>query len=634
MKTLKRIISKYMYRITAISVIFILLIVLFVYLIAEQRQTYEHSIQTFELIKNRLNENEKELKKVQEEYKQTCLYNAEMIADSIEHNSAILNNPKELKRLAGLLEIDEIHIFDTTGRIFTGTHPEYYNYTFDSGDQMAFFKPMLKDKKLRLVQDITPNTAEGKLMQYSAVWSKNGEYIVQVGMEPVNIKRVTEKNEISYIFSLFKVNAEAELYDIDAKNGTILGSTNTKSIGNNIEKIGISFNKIENDPNGFHANVNGQVCFCVFQKAGDTYLGRVVNVKNLYQRVPISMLILVICLIFIAFVLAHGVTKHMNHYVVNEIHEINNKLNLIANGNFDENIEIHSSIELSNLSDYINSMLKSILDKNVKISYVLNKTNLLIGVYEYNTAMSRVQFTEYIPEIFSLNTEEMEVLSSDTLKFKNFIENIQSKAIPDEPNIFMVGEKFVRLEETKTETDVFGVVLDVTADIVKRRELETERDLDLLTGLFNRRGLDTKLTELFADPEALGYYALIMIDADGLKTVNDTYGHESGDKYIKKIADIINDWGNENSIASRQGGDEFVLFLYNYDSKEELIKSIESLVRMRNNSTAHIRKHVRVPLSFSLGYSLAKGMTDYQEMIKEADEKMYRDKKERQQNRE
>ncbi len=634
MKTLKKIISKYMYRITAVSVIFILLTVLFVYLIAEQKQTYEQSIQTFQLIKNRLNENEKELKQVQEEYKQTCLYNAEVIAEIIEYNSAVLDNLKKLKQLAELLEIDEIHIFDKTGRIFTGTHPEYYNFTFDSGEQMAFFKPMLKNKKLRLVQEITPNTAEGKLMQYSAIWSKNGKYIVQVGMEPKHVKSVTEKNEISYIFSSFKSTTDAELYDIDAKSGSIIGSTNTRNIGRNIEKLGISSDKMKNDHDGFHANVNGQVCFCIFQKVGDTYLGRVVNVKNLYQRVPISMLILVICLIFIAFVLSHAVTKHMNRYVVNEIHEINDRLNLIANGNFDENIEIRSSIELSDLSDYINTMLKSILDNNIKISYVLNKTNLMIGVYEYNSTMSKVQFTEYVPQIFSLNTEEMENLSSNITDFKKFIENIQSNTIPDEPNIFIVGEKYIRLEEIKTDTDVFGVVLDVTAEIVKRRELETERDLDLLTGLFNRRGLDTKLAELFANPETLGYYALIMIDADGLKTVNDTYGHESGDKYIKKIANIINDWGNENSIASRQGGDEFVLFLYNYDSEEELIKSIESLEHMRNNSTAHIRKHVRVPLSFSLGYSLAKGMADYQEMIKEADEKMYKDKKERRQNRE
>ena len=53
----------------------------------------------------------------------------------------------------------------------SGTHPQYYGYSFDSGEQMNYFKPMLKDKSLKMVQDIEPNTAEHKLMQYSAMWN-------------------------------------------------------------------------------------------------------------------------------------------------------------------------------------------------------------------------------------------------------------------------------------------------------------------------------------------------------------------------------------------------------------------------------------------------------------------------------
>ncbi len=112
----------------------------------------------------------------------------------------MLDSVEELKKIASMIEVDEIHIFDTTGCIISGTHPSYYGYTFDSGDQMSFFKPMLEDQSLRLVQDITPNTAEMKMMQYSALWSHDGKFIVQVGMEPVNVLKVTEKNELSYIF--------------------------------------------------------------------------------------------------------------------------------------------------------------------------------------------------------------------------------------------------------------------------------------------------------------------------------------------------------------------------------------------------------------------------------------------------
>ena len=88
-------------------------------------------------------------------------------------------------------------------RSFPEPIPSIMGYSFDSGKQMNYFKPMLKDKSLKMVQDIEPNTAEHKLMQYSAMWNSTGEFIVQVGIEPVNVSKVTEKNELPYIFPSF-----------------------------------------------------------------------------------------------------------------------------------------------------------------------------------------------------------------------------------------------------------------------------------------------------------------------------------------------------------------------------------------------------------------------------------------------
>ena len=82
------------------------------------------------------------------------------------------------------------------------------------------------------------------------------------------------------------------------------------------------------------------------------------------------------------------------------------------------------------------------------------------------------------------------------------------------------------------------------------------------------------MDKLFAEHDKLGYSAIVMIDADGLKGINDNYGHEKGDIYLKKIANIINNYGIAGSVASRQGGDEYVLFLYGYDSEEELLRAI------------------------------------------------------------
>ncbi len=628
METLKKIISRYMHRTTAVLLFFMLSLVLYVELTSEQRRAYSDSIRSFTLIEQLLSKNSEELEEIQAEYNQTCLHNAETIARIIESDPDILNDLEELNEVAVSMEVDEIHIFDETGRIVNGTHPEYYDYTFDSGEQMMFFKPMLTNKTLKLVQGITPNTSQGKLMQYSAVWNTDGTFIVQVGMEPVNVLKVTEKNELSYIFSMFRVNPDGDYYAIDAETGKIIGSTNLTCVGSNLTDIGFSFDTIQHNTDGFHAKINNQYSFCIFQKIGENYVGKVITTRNLYQRIPVSMLLLFICLTAAAFVLKHAVTTHMNKLVVDRIHDVNDKLNSISDGNLDEVIDIQNSVEFSELSSYINRMIRSLLDNNARIAYILSKTDLLIGVYEYNSNMKRVRFSEYTPQILSLDAKTAEELSLNTKKFRSFVNSLHQNPVPGEPGVYIIREKYIRLEEIVSDDGVFGVAIDVTAEIVRRREIESERDLDLLTGLYNRRGLDLKLTELFRTPEELGYSALVMIDADGLKIINDTYGHEAGDIYLKGIAEIINNFGSKNCIASRQGGDEFVLFLYKYDAEEELLQILGALEYAQNNSTVHIRQE-HVPLRFSFGYSLARGASDYQQLLKEADEKMYQNKLER-----
>lgn len=200
MQTLKKLISGYMFKITCVLVAFILIMLLYIQIVTQKRQARDTATRTISQIESVLEENQQNLAEIQEEYRQTCLHNAEIVARVIEGDPDVLNSLEELEEIAASVEIDEIHVFDTAGRIFTGTHPQYYGYTFDSGEQMMFFKPMLTDKTLKLVQDITPNTAESKPMQYSAVWSENGEFIVQVGMEPDNVMKATEKTSCPIFF--------------------------------------------------------------------------------------------------------------------------------------------------------------------------------------------------------------------------------------------------------------------------------------------------------------------------------------------------------------------------------------------------------------------------------------------------
>lgn len=629
METLEKIISRYMRQVTCFLVIIILAIIVYIQITNEHRHAYESAVRTFYQIEQVLNQNQEELEEIQKSYSETCLHNVEAIAYMIEKEPSMLGSIAKLKNIAELMEVDEIHIFDKTGRIYAGTHPQYYDFTFDSGDQMRFFKPMLNDKSLKLVQEITPNTAEAKMMQYSALWSKNEEFIVQIGMEPVNVMKASAKNELSFLFSLFRVNLEAGYYAIDSQSGEIVGSTDLTLVGKNLSQLGFTLDSLPDYESGRHGVVNGVKSYCIFKKIGNNYIGRVIASCKLYQRISWTTFMLAAGLIVIALILSHAVTKYMNRYVVDGIHSINDKLHQITQGNLDEMIDIHSSMEFSELSSYINTMKNSLLDNNKKMSYVLSKTNMYIGVYEYNQHMKRVRFTEYVPQILSLDHTEIQRLSSDYKVFKEFIDKLREKPIPNDTGVYQLNDQYVKLEEINDNNGIFGVIINVTDTIRARKKIEAERDIDLLTGLYNRRGLETRLTSLFSSPTELGHSTLIMIDADNLKVINDTYGHEAGDVYLKEISKLLTSLPISHSVAARLGGDEFVLFWYQYDTEQELIDAVHTLKTIQNDSLTPLNDKVSVPLRFSFGYCLARENMDYHDMMKEADKRMYQQKRRR-----
>lgn len=344
---------------------------------------------------------------------------------------------------------------------------------------------------------------------------------------------------------------------------------------------------------------------------------------------PATMAVLAICLLTIAMILSCVVTRYMNRYVVEGIHSINAKLYSIARGNLDEIVDVQSSIEFSELSRYINRMKKSILDNNRKMSYVLGKTNMYIGVYEYNSHMKRVRITEHVPQILSLDPGETERLSADYEVFREFISGLRENPVADETCVFSCRDRYVKLEEIREDAEIFGVVIDVTEEIEKRRKIEAERDFDPLTGLYNRLGMERTLSALFSEPETLGHSAVVMADADNLKVINDTYGHDAGDIYLREIAGLFRDFGSKDCVSARMGGDEFLLFLYHYDSEQELTDTVALLADLQEHSSASLSDRLQVPLRFSFGCCLTGQSADYETLTKKADERMYENKRER-----
>ena len=138
----------------------------------------------------------------------------------------------ELQKIAGLVSVDEIHFIDDTGTIYSGSLPKYFGYSFDSGEQMAFFKQMLNNYDLTLCQDVTPNTAEAKEMMYAITWNEAKTHMVQVGITPKRLLKELKRNQISNVVADMPVYKGMEIYVVDAKTKKILGATDASWVGN------------------------------------------------------------------------------------------------------------------------------------------------------------------------------------------------------------------------------------------------------------------------------------------------------------------------------------------------------------------------------------------------------------------
>lgn len=366
MPTIKSIVVKNMRIITLIMVVIILFLSTFIQILSMRQTARQNATQIFSQVEQIIDENSSELEQVQKEYEAMCLDDARTIAYILEYNPEARSSQEELKKIAKNAEVDEIHIFDKSGVIVAGTHPEYFGYSFDSGGQISFFKPLLTDKSLELVQEITPNTAEGKLVQYSALWSEDGKFILQIGMYPSSVLRATKKNELSYIFSLLRTGVGYSLYAINPDTAKVVGATSVSDVNKDVTEIGLRMEELE-PGNIFHAKVNQVSCHCFIQEIGGNFIVWTYPLSEFVKSILINEFLLLIGLLVISQILVNVVTSTMNRTVIYPIKKTNECLRSIQDGNLNTKADTKDSREFSELSAHINSMVDSLLQSSEKL---------------------------------------------------------------------------------------------------------------------------------------------------------------------------------------------------------------------------------------------------------------------------
>ncbi|MBQ7981733.1 MAG: GGDEF domain-containing protein, partial [Oscillospiraceae bacterium] len=155
---------------------------------------------------------------------------------------------------------------------------------------------------------------------------------------------------------------------------------------------------------------------------------------------------------------------------------------------------------------------------------------------------------------------------------------------------------------------------------------------DEMTGAYNRRGMRMKVDEIVARAAAEDMIYVFVIDMDGLKYINDTFGHNDGDLGIKTVYTAASAIMKPDEICVRAGGDEFYIFGADKVDDEQLRKRSDEFTAKLNELNSNLGKPYVVSASIGFAYSGVENL-HINSIINTADERMYRSKIERKKHR-
>lgn len=294
-------------------------------------------------------------------------------------------------------------------------------------------------------------------------------------------------------------------------------------------------------------------------------------------------LIIIVCLVFIllafaGIIVAARIIARPIATLVLELRDANPARPIVL-----EHVHI---AEIDELADAVQNLSSQVADSAHKLSQILQLAGVPVGAFEYRASQPEQIFCT--DQLFSiLNWEDIDCGENAYLETKEFkkrmsrLHRLSTKEDNSSSFIYKIGlgqnERFVRLRLVRGAEQVIGVITDSTQEVYEKQKIEHDRDYDMLTNLYNRRAFLNHIHDLFTQPEALKTAALVMIDLDNLKQVNDTYGHDYGDKYIRAAATAFKAYSSETIMAARLAGDEFVIFFHGYATQKEIRRIWEQL---------------------------------------------------------
>ncbi|MEJ5081682.1 MULTISPECIES: putative bifunctional diguanylate cyclase/phosphodiesterase [unclassified Ochrobactrum] len=239
------------------------------------------------------------------------------------------------------------------------------------------------------------------------------------------------------------------------------------------------------------------------------------------------------------------------------------------------------SVVASRFDAALNNMPQGLLmfDAQQRIAVINHKTKALLKIAEHTKLRGR-KLEVLLRYCFRQGLFPHNDLKNISLRMHDLLAGRKSR------DIFQLADSRY-IECVSNQTSNAGVVLmfeDVTLRVESEVRIQHMARFDGLTGLPNRNYFETMVRSLLAHKDKDTLAALIVIDINHFKHVNDTLGHHVGDMFLRLFADRLNSLDPQRYVASRFGGDEFVVFVFDLNSEDEVDPVMEHIVSITSGT--------------------------------------------------
>jgi len=273
------------------------------------------------------------------------------------------------------------------------------------------------------------------------------------------------------------------------------------------------------------------------------------------------------------------------------------------------------------------------------LEMIIDNLPIGIAVHDLHPFTGFFYINDHYKQIYGLKEEDLKspeafwnaLFPGDEQRRKVFQERVAALGLSNQKNLVFeniplkrdgLDPHFVSAMVTKHPNSHIWIstVMDVTDQNLRQKDIEFASNHDYLTGLYNRRYFAEYINHI--ELRAVKSIAIVILDVNGLKMVNDALGFRFGDLLLKTVADSLKGSCCKEAVICRIGGDEFAMIILNREEEEiaEVKRCLQEILAEKTIS------NIQISVAFGYAYSEATKVSSIDDLIKTAETRMYKQK--------